>query len=57
MILEEVRCPCILPSGAKCNRRLADINGQAQIKCPKCKALVIVDTENRKVYVKPERRN
>ena len=57
LILEEVRCPHILQNGTKCNRRLADINGQAQIKCPKCKALVIVDTENHKIYVKPERRN
>ncbi len=48
LILEQVRCP-------GCNRRLADINGQAQIKCPKCKSLVIVDTEERKIYIKAER--
>ncbi len=48
LILEQVRCPM-------CNRRLADLCGQAQIKCPKCRALVEVDTEARKVYVKPER--
>lgn len=55
LILEEVRCPGVLPNGVKCNRRLADINGQAQIKCPKCKSMVIVDTEARKIYVKAER--
>ena len=26
-----------------------DLNGQAQVRCPKCKALVEVDTETRKV--------
>lgn len=56
LILEEVRCPNILPDGTKCNRRLADINGQAQIKCPKCKSLVHVDTIARKIYIKTERR-
>ena len=48
LILEQVRCP-------GCNRRLADLNGQAQIRCPKCKALVEVDTEARKIYIKTER--
>lgn len=48
LILEEVRCP-------ECSRKLGNLKGQAQIKCPKCKALVEVDTENRKCYVKPER--
>ena len=48
LILDEVRCP-------GCNRKLAELNGQAQIKCPKCKATVAVDTETRKVYIKPER--
>ena len=55
LILEEVRCPHILQDGTKCNRRLADIKGQAQIKCPKCKSLVYVDTEARKIYTKAER--
>lgn len=49
LILEEVRCP-------ECGRLLGKLNGQAQIKCPKCKATVEVDTEARKLYVKPERR-
>ena len=48
LILEEVRCPA-------CDRLLGKINGQAQIKCPKCKAMVEVDTAARKLYVKPER--
>lgn len=48
LILEEVRCP-------GCSRKLGNLKGQAQIKCPKCKALVEVDTETRKCYVKPER--
>ena len=55
LILEEVRCPGMLPDGSKCNRRLADVRGQAQIKCPKCKALVHIDTEARKIYIKAER--
>lgn len=50
LILEEVRCP-------SCNRKLMELSGQAQVKCSKCKSLVIVDTEERKVYIKPERRN
>ncbi len=50
LILEEVRCP-------GCNRKLAELNGQAQIKCSKCKAMVGVDTtiSPRKIYIKPER--
>lgn len=48
VILEEVRCP-------GCARMLGKIRGQAQIKCPKCKALVEVDTETNKKYIKPER--
>lgn len=48
LILDEVRCP-------GCKRMLGKINGQAQIKCPKCKSMVEVDTEARKIYVKPER--
>lgn len=48
LILEQVRCPM-------CNRLLGNIKGQAQIKCPKCKAMVEVDTETRKCYVKAER--
>ena len=28
-----------------------DMNGQAQIRCPKCKALVEVDTHLRKIYI------
>ena len=45
LILEQVRCPV-------CNRRLADMNGQAQIRCSKCKALVHIDTDMRKIYIK-----
>lgn len=32
-----------------------DLKGQAQIRCPKCKALVEVDTEARKIYTRTER--
>ncbi len=32
-----------------------DLKGQAQIRCPKCKSLVEVDTEARKVYIQEER--
>jgi LSD1 subclass zinc finger protein len=48
LVLEQVRCP-------SCNRLLGNLNGQAQIKCSKCKALVEIDTEARKVYIRPER--
>lgn len=48
LVLEQVRCPM-------CNRMLGNIKGQAQIKCSKCKALVHIDTDERKVYVKAER--
>jgi phage FluMu protein Com len=29
-----------------------DLQGQAQVRCPKCKALVEVDTVARKIYIK-----
>lgn len=48
LVLEQVRCP-------GCNRRLMDLHGYAQVRCPKCKALVEIDTENRKVYIRTER--
>lgn len=48
LILEQIRCP-------GCNRRLMDLQGHAQIMCPKCKALVDIDTETRKVYIIKER--
>ena len=48
LILEQIRCP-------HCNRRLMDLSGHAQVRCPKCKALVEIDTEARKVYIRPER--
>lgn len=48
LVLDQVRCP-------RCNRRLVDLKGQAQIRCTKCKALVGADTEARKVYIIPER--
>lgn len=49
LILEQIRCP-----NPQCNRRLVDLKGQAQIRCPKCKALVEVDTEARKIYIVKE---
>jgi LSD1 subclass zinc finger protein len=51
LILDEIRCP-------GCGRKLMELNGYAQVKCPKCKSMIvanITDTE-RKVYIKPERR-
>lgn len=50
IIFDQVRCP-------RCNRRLVDLKGQAQIRCTKCKALVGADTEARKIYIIPERQN
>jgi LSD1 subclass zinc finger protein len=47
LILEEVRCP-------RCDRMLTKLNGQAEIKCSRCKALIVVDTVSRKMYIKPE---
>lgn len=44
LILEQIRCP-------QCNRRLVDLKGQAQIRCSKCKALIEVDTETRKMFI------
>ena len=44
LTLEQIRCP-------QCNRRLVDLKGQAQIRCTKCKALVEVDTDARKIYI------
>ena len=44
LIYEQIRCP-------GCNRRLVDMKGQAQIRCPKCKALVEIDTEKRKIFI------
>ena len=32
-----------------------DLKGQAEIICPKCKSLIFVDTEERKIYIKTER--
>lgn len=48
LVLEQIRCP-------KCNRRQMDLKGQAEIICPKCKSLIFVDTESRKIYIKEER--
>lgn len=51
LILDEIRCP-------ECGRKLMELSGQAQVKCPKCKAMIfasITDTK-REVYIKPERR-
>lgn len=56
LILEEIRCPGVLPNGMKCNRRLGDINGQAKIRCSKCKSLVHIDTETRKICIEKEPR-
>ena len=50
LILEEIRCK-------ECGRKLMELYGQAQVKCPKCKSMIfasITDTK-REVYIKPER--
>lgn len=50
LILEEIRCP-------ECGRKLMELSGHVQTKCPKCKSLIhakITETE-RKVYIKAER--
>ena len=47
--LEQIRCP-----NPQCNRRLVDLKGQAEIRCPKCKALVEIDTDAKKIYIKKE---
>jgi phage FluMu protein Com len=33
------------------------MKGQAQIRCPKCKALVEIDTEAKKIYIKEREKN
>ena len=48
LILDEVRCPV-------CKRKLMELKGTAQVKCTKCKSLVAVDTEARKIYIIRER--
>ena len=47
--LEQIRCP-----NPQCNRRLVDLSGKAEIICPKCKSLIFVDTDERKIYRKPK---
>lgn len=47
-VLEQVRCP-------QCNRRLVDLRGRAEIRCPKCKALVEIDTEAKTIHIQRER--
>ena len=51
LIYEQIRCP-------QCGRRLVDMHGQAQIRCSKCKSLVQIDTEARKIYIieKPKKK-
>lgn len=45
MSLEQIRCP-------QCNRRQMDLKGQAEIICPKCKALIFADTETKRICIK-----
>lgn len=35
-----IECRCI-----KCNKKLGTFHGQAEIKCPRCSAIVKIDTE------------
>jgi phage FluMu protein Com len=37
--MQEIRCPNIV-NGRRCNRKLGEIEGKAEIKCPKCGMLV-----------------
>lgn len=48
MILEEIRCP-------KCNKKLLNLSGQAEMPCPRCKTLLHIDTEQRKIIIIKER--
>lgn len=48
IVLEEIRCP-------KCNKKLMTLNGQAEVQCPRCKALLHIDTAGRKLIVLQER--
>ncbi|MBR5873301.1 MAG: Com family DNA-binding transcriptional regulator [Oscillospiraceae bacterium] len=48
LVLEQVRCP-------QCQKLLGALNGQAQIKCGRCKALIDIDTEKRTIKIIKER--
>ena len=48
IVLEEIRCP-------KCGKKLMNLNGQAEMPCPRCKALLHIDTVERKVVILKER--
>jgi len=50
IVLEEIRCP-------SCKKKLMTLEGRAEILCPRCKALVAVDTIDRKVYIKERQKN
>lgn len=49
IVLEEIRCPV-------CKKKLMTLNGYAEVMCPRCKALVTVDTGTRKITVKEKER-
>lgn len=38
--LRDIRCKTILPNGSICNRFLGKINGEYELKCPRCKGLI-----------------
>lgn len=40
MDLKDIRCKTILPNGNICNRFIGKVNGQYEIKCPRCKGIV-----------------
>ncbi len=44
IVLEEIRCPV-------CKKKLMTLNGQAEVMCPRCKALISVNTDTRKIVV------
>ena len=46
-MIKEYRCP-------KCHRKLLYLEGKANIKCPKCKSIVEIDTLKNKVIIKSQ---
>ena len=49
IVLEEIRCPV-------CKKKLMTLTGRAEVMCPRCKSLIVADTETRIIMVKPKER-
>ena len=47
-MFKEVRCP-------NCNRKLGNVDGRAEIKCQKCKSLILFDGTGDKNITRVER--